>query len=153
MQHLIQLNTIYALPYVGSALARLLNRRLREDQIVKLANILEMHPDMVQSFLHNTSLNEVQQQKEDFISVSSLSSFLFSSSPSLSFFIISFSTSVSISFSAASPSGADAYFSDIRINTSARNKLSYKTISSRWHEYRHQNEYPVNASVRFKQCT
>jgi len=84
MQHLIQLNTIYALPYVGSALARLLNGGLQEDQIVKLANIWELHPDMIQSLLQNSSGNEGQQQKDDdYKSISSLSSLPFSYSPSL----------------------------------------------------------------------
>ncbi|MGH9990525.1 MAG: hypothetical protein ACREAS_08825 [Nitrososphaera sp.] len=84
MQHLIQLNTIYALPYVGSALAHLLNRGLREDQIVKLANLLEMHPEMIQSFLQDNSGNEGEQHEDGLKSMSPLSSSAFSYRPSLS---------------------------------------------------------------------
>lgn len=84
IERLGQENVVSALPYVGSALARLLNRGLREDQIVKLANIFELHPDMIQSYLQDNSGNEGEQHKdEDFKSISSLSSSPFPYSTSL----------------------------------------------------------------------
>jgi hypothetical protein len=96
---LAQLNIISAQPYVGSALIRLLNRGLQEDQIVKLANLLEMHPDMIQLFLQNRNANEVQQKKDDIKSAPSspFSSFLLS--PSFSYSISSPSHSPSPSAS------------------------------------------------------
>ncbi|MGI0042604.1 MAG: discoidin domain-containing protein [Nitrososphaeraceae archaeon] len=87
IQHLGQVNIISALPYVGGALARLLNKGLQEDQIVKIANLSEMHPEIIQPFLqdNNKGGGEGQQRKDDFKSISSLSSSPFSSfSPPLS---------------------------------------------------------------------
>ena len=55
IHRLTQQNINSALPYVGSALARLLNRGLQENQIVKLANLIELHPNMIQSYLQNDS--------------------------------------------------------------------------------------------------
>lgn len=82
MQRLIKLNTQAALPYVGSALARLLNGGVREDQIVKLANQLEMHPGMIQSFLETRSsdADEGEQGQEDHSAPIALSSSKSSSS-------------------------------------------------------------------------
>ena len=48
-----QLNIIAAQPYVGSAIARLLNRGISEDQILKLAKLLEMHPEIIESYMKN----------------------------------------------------------------------------------------------------
>lgn len=74
IQRLAQLNTISAQPYVGSALARLLNRGINEDQIVKLSNLMEMHPDIIHKLLQNCSGddNKEQQQTDDFKSAWSL---------------------------------------------------------------------------------
>jgi hypothetical protein len=78
IHRLAQQNINSALPYVGSTLARLLNRGLQENQIVELANLIELHPNMIQSYLQNDSNSrggkEGQQQNDDFESVSSLSS-------------------------------------------------------------------------------
>jgi hypothetical protein len=49
LQRLSQLNILSALPFVGNALARLLGHGLREDQIVKLANLVDKHPEICQS--------------------------------------------------------------------------------------------------------
>jgi hypothetical protein len=48
IQYLRQANINAAQPYVGSSLTRLLNRGVQEDQVVKLTNLLEMHPKVIQ---------------------------------------------------------------------------------------------------------
>jgi hypothetical protein len=93
IQYLRQANINAAQLYVGSSLTRLLRR---EDQIVKLTNLLEMHPEVIQSYLQdkiqsylqdNRGKEEEEQHKDDdFKSTSSslsLSSSHFSHSPSL----------------------------------------------------------------------
>lgn len=85
IQRSSQLNILSAQPYVGSALARLLGKGLREDQILNLANLVEMHPEIVQSCKENDS-SEGQQNDDIKVrlssSSSSSSSFLSSSPPS-----------------------------------------------------------------------
>ena len=81
---LAQLNTISAQPYVGSALARLLNRGTNEDQIVKISNLMEMHPDIIHKLLQHCSDDKEQQQTDDFKLAWSLSSSSASSSSSSS---------------------------------------------------------------------
>ncbi|MGH9951649.1 MAG: hypothetical protein ACRD5J_08500 [Nitrososphaeraceae archaeon] len=80
LQHLGQVNILSALPYVGSALAYLLGKGLREDQILELANIVKMHPEIIQSSLKNDNGNnsnnystEGQQRTDDIKSVKSSS--------------------------------------------------------------------------------
>lgn len=70
IQYLAQVNVMSALPYVGSALAHLLNSGIKVDQIVKLAELSEMHPDMIQKLLQHCSHdNKEQQQNDDLKSV------------------------------------------------------------------------------------
>lgn len=80
LQHLGQLNILSALPYIGNALAYLLGKGLREDQILKIANLLEMHPEIIQSSVKNDNGNdsnnystEGQQRTDDIKSVKSSS--------------------------------------------------------------------------------
>jgi cell division protein FtsB len=87
IQYLCQANINAAQPYVGSSLTRLLRRGVQEDQIVKLTNLLEMHPDVIQSYLRDRRGKEEEEQHkdDDFKSTSSLSlsSSHFAPSPSL----------------------------------------------------------------------
>jgi hypothetical protein len=78
---LAQLNILSALPYVGKALTYLLGRGLGEDQILELANIVKMHPEIIQSSTKNDNGNnsnnystEGQQRTDDIKSVKSSSS-------------------------------------------------------------------------------
>jgi hypothetical protein len=80
IQRLGQLNILSAQPYVGGALARLLGKGLREDQILKLANVVEMHPEIVQSCIKNHS-DDGQQNDDNKVRLSSSSSSFLSSSP------------------------------------------------------------------------
>jgi hypothetical protein len=54
IQYLRQTNINAAQPYVGSSLTHLLRRGLQEDEIVKLTNLLEMHPEVIQSYLQDS---------------------------------------------------------------------------------------------------
>jgi hypothetical protein len=78
---LAQLNILSALPYVGNALAYLLGKGLGENQILELANIVKMHPEIIPSSVKNDPGNnsnnystEGQQRTDDVKSVKSSSS-------------------------------------------------------------------------------
>ena len=58
-QRLCQVNMIASHPYVGDAIARLLRRGMSEDQIVKVSSMLEMHPELVESFTKNNPEQEI----------------------------------------------------------------------------------------------
>ena len=82
VQHLAQLNVVSALPYVGNALAHLLNRGLNEDQIVELAKQSQMNPETIPMLCQHCSKadNKGQQQNDHFNPVWSLPSSASSSS-------------------------------------------------------------------------
>jgi hypothetical protein len=65
-------------------LARLLNRGTNEDQIVKISNLMEMHPDIIHKLLQHCSDDKEQQQTDDFKLAWSLSSSSASTSSSAS---------------------------------------------------------------------
>lgn len=65
-----QVNIIAAQPYVGSAIARLLNRGISEDQILKFAKLSEMYPKIIESYMKNCEEQIVDSRS------------MFSSSPS-----------------------------------------------------------------------
>jgi hypothetical protein len=89
IQYLCQANINAAQPYVGSSLTRLLRRGVQEDHIVKLTNLLEMHPEVIQSYIQDSreGKEEEEQHKDvEFKSTPSslsLSSSYFSHSPFL----------------------------------------------------------------------
>jgi hypothetical protein len=59
IQRLCQVNITASHPYVGDTIARLLRRGMSEDQIVKVSNMLEMHPELVESFTKNNPKQEI----------------------------------------------------------------------------------------------